>query len=425
MNFHAFRQAGHWPTLVAAFCYFAMSVMVWVVLGPLSLYLAQELQLSLADKFEIIAVAILSGALLRIPVGVLADYIGTKRTGVILQLIVIAGLLFAWLFGLHSKLEIEIFGIIVLGASGAGFAVAMPLASRWYPPHIQGIALGIVGAGTVGVPISSLLVPSLAASFGWQSVFGILLVPVTLVFGLYLWAAKEAPVKPTPVTLPNYVTVVKDPDTWWFMFFYGITFGGFVGLGSTLPLYFANWFHVSGITAGFMAAAVGFCGALSRPVGGWVADRIGGIRSLQFLFSLAGLAYLTVAFLPQGAAMPGAGTGVADGWTITTMPGMAWVAMGIFFLGLAGLGMGNGAVFQLVPLRFRKEIGVMTGLVGAAGGLGGFVLAKTLGWSKASTGDFAVGFWICSALALVGLIGVVGVKKRWRTTWGAVSGARV
>jgi len=425
MNFHAFRQAGHWPTLVAAFFYFAMSVMVWVVLGPLSLYLAQELQLSLADKFEIIAVAILSGALLRIPVGVLADYIGTKRTGVLLQLIVIAGLLFAWLLGLHSKLEIEIFGIIVLGASGAGFAVAMPLASRWYPPHIQGIALGIVGAGTVGVPISSLLVPSLAASFGWQSVFGILLVPVTLVFGLYLWAAKEAPVKPTPVTFPNYVAVVKDPDTWWFMFFYGITFGGFVGLGSTLPLYFANWFHVSGITAGFMAAAVGFCGALSRPLGGWVADRIGGIRSLQFLFSLAGLAYLTVAFLPQGAAMPGAGTGVADGWTITTMPGMAWVAMGIFFLGLAGLGMGNGAVFQLVPLRFRKEIGVMTGLVGAAGGLGGFVLAKTLGWSKASTGDFAVGFWICSALALVGLIGVVGVRKRWRTTWGAVSGARV
>jgi NNP family nitrate/nitrite transporter-like MFS transporter len=139
------------------------------------------------------------------------------------------------------------------------------------------------------------------------------------------------------------------------------------------------------------------------------------------------LSYLAISFLPQGPAPDAALVAAAKvgGWGLWDMPGIAWFAVLIFFIGAMALGMGNGSVFQLVPLRFRKEIGVMTGLVGAAGGLGGFVLAKTLGWSKATTGDFAMGFWIFSGLALVGLIGMVSVKQRWRTTWGAVSGARV
>jgi NNP family nitrate/nitrite transporter-like MFS transporter len=107
------------------------------------------------------------------------------------------------------------------------------------------------------------------------------------------------------------------------------------------------------------------------------------------------------------------------------LPGAAWGAVAIFFVGALALGMGNGSVFQLVPLRFRREIGVMTGLVGAAGGLGGFLLARTLGWSKGLTGDFTLGFLVFSGLALFGLGGLVVVKTRWRTTWGAVSGARV
>jgi NNP family nitrate/nitrite transporter-like MFS transporter len=328
---------------------------------------------------------------------------------------------------LHSKLELEIFGIVVLGVSGAGFAVAMPLASRWYPPHLQGMALGITGAGTVGVPLCSLFVPWLAQNYGWQNVFGFLLVPSFLVFAYYLWAARDAPDRPAPVTLKNYSAVLRDADTWWFMLFYGITFGGFVGLGSTLPLYFTQWYHLSGITAGVLAAIVGFVGALTRPVGGILADRFGGIRTLQILFMVVGLAYVAVALLPEGPtpsleSHPSAHVG---GWNIESMPGMAWLAVCAFFLGLMALGMGNGAVFQLVPLRFRNEIGVMTGLVGMAGGVGGFFLARALGLSQGATGGFLAGFSVFAGLAVIGFIGLLRVKTRWRTTWGAVSGARV
>ena len=426
MNWREFKQAGHWPTLLAAFLYFDISFMVWVVLGPLSLYLTQDLGLAIEEKFTIVAIPILCGALLRVPMGTLADHIGPKRAGQFGQLVVMAGMAYAWLWGLHSKLEVEIFGI-VLGVAGASFAVALPQASRWYPPKYQGMVMGIAGAGNMGVVLDSMLVPWFAETYGWQSVFGFLLIPLLIVFVLYSWMAKDAPDKRAAVTLANYGAVLKDVDTWWFMFFYSITFGGFVGLGNALPLYFTHWYHTSGVAAGMMVAIIVFAGSMFRPIGGWLADRIGGIRALQILFSLVAVSYLAIAFLPEGPA-PAASvisTAKVAGWGLMELPAVAWMAVLVFFVGAMALGMGNGSVFQLVPLRFRNEIGVMTGLVGAAGGVGGFFLAKSLGWSKGMTGSFAVGFWIFTGLALLGLFGLVSVKKRWRTTWGAVSGARV
>jgi NNP family nitrate/nitrite transporter-like MFS transporter len=145
------------------------------------------------------------------------------------------------------------------------------------------------------------------------------------------------------------------------------------------------------------------------------------------LFGVVALMYLAVALMPEGPKPSGDVVAAAKvaGWSVVDLPGVAWGAVAIFFVGTLALGMGNGSVFQLVPLRFRREMGVMTGLVGAAGGVGGFFLARALGWSKGLTGDFALGFVAFSGLALIGLVGLVLVKSRWRTTWGAVSGARV
>jgi NNP family nitrate/nitrite transporter-like MFS transporter len=287
--------------------------------------------------------------------------------------------------------------------------------------------MGIAGAGNMGVVLDSMFVPWLAETYGWQAVFGFLLIPLAIVFVLYSIMTKDAPGKRAPVTLVNYRTMLQDVDTWWFMFFYSITFGGFVGLGSALPLYFTNWYHASGVAAGMMVALVVFAGSMFRPVGGWLADRFGGLKTLQVLFAIVALCYLSIAYLPQGPA-PAAEMVTAakvGGWTLSELPTVAWGAVLIFFVGAMALGMGNGSVFQLVPLRFRHEIGVMTGLVGAAGGVGGFFLAKALGWSKGMTGGFAAGFWLFAALAVVGLLGLLMVKTRWRTTWGAASGARV
>ncbi len=391
-----FWKAGHRPTLLAAFLYFDLAFMVWVMLGPLGVQIAKDLGLTHAQKGMMVATPVLAGAILRIFMGILVDHLKPKLAGAIGQVIVMVSLFVAWYFGIHSYEQTLILGVF-LGVAGASFAVALPLASRWYPPEHQGTALGIAGAGNSGTALAALIAPSLAIAFGWSNVFGLALIPLVLVFVFYLFAAKDAPECPPPKSLAEYLKVLKDADAWWFMFFYSVTFGGFVGLASSLTIYFNIQYGLDAKTAGFFTAACVFAGSLVRPIGGNVADRIGGIKSLSVMYVLAAI-FLGIVSIGLPAA---------------------WMALLAFVGAMLALGMGNGAVFQLVPQRFRKEIGVMTGLVGFGGGIGGFYLASSLGYAKQITGSYQIGFLIFAALALLALAGLSGVKTRWRTTWGA------
>ena len=420
MNFADFKKAGHLPTLVAAFLYFDFSFMVWVTLGPLMVYIAEDLALDVSQKFTLVAIPILAGALLRIPLGACADHFGARRTAIFAQTLVILAIAMAWLFGLQSPFQIQLFGI-VLGVAGASFAVALPQAGRWYPPHYQGVVMGLAGAGNMGVVLDALLVPHLAVAYGWRNALGFLLIPLLCSLTYYVIAARDAPQKPAPVSLGKYAALLRDPDCWWFMFFYFITFGGFVGLANALPLYFTLQYGVSGVAAGTMAAIVVFFGSLFRPVGGHIADRMGGVVTLSILFGIVMLSYLAVSFMPATAT----GEGSAAGLSMMEMPMFAWLSVLLFSCGVLTLGMGNGAVFQLIPQRFGREIGIMTGIVGCAGGVGGFFLAKTLGFAKAATGSFSVGFLFYALLAFGGLLALVFIKNRWRATWAAAVAARI
>ncbi len=391
-----FLKAGHTPTLFAAFLYFDLSFMVWVMLGPLAVQIAQDLNLTPAQKGLMVATPVLAGALLRIVMGVLVDHLKPKKAGVIGQVIVIAALLTAWFLGVHTYTQVLMLGI-VLGVAGAAFAVALPLASRWYPPEHQGTALGIAGAGNSGTVFAALFAPRLAEAFGWSNVFGIAVIPLVVALVVYVWLAKDSPDCPPAKPLTEYLKVLRDKDAWWFMFFYGVTFGGFVGLASSLTIYFNDQYGLSPVTAGYLTAACVFAGSLVRPAGGMVADRIGGIKTLSLMYVLAAVFITLVSF------------GMRE----------VWMALLLFVCAMLALGMGNGAVFQLVPQRFRSEIGVMTGLVGMAGGIGGFYLASSLGYSRQLSGSYQTGLVIFAALAIVALIGLTAVKSRWRTTWGA------
>jgi MFS transporter, NNP family, nitrate/nitrite transporter len=392
----SFWKAGHPPTLAAAFLYFDLSFMVWVMLGPLGVQIAKDLGLSAAQKGLMVATPVLAGALLRIVMGVLVDHLKPKKAGSVGQLVVLAGLAWAQFAGIHSYEEVLALGIF-LGMAGASFAVALPLASRWYPPEHQGAALGIAGAGNSGTVLAALFAPTLAAWYGWNNVFGLAMIPLALTLAAYLALAKDSPECPAPKPLSAYLEVLRDEDAWWFMFFYSVTFGGFVGLASSLTIYFNDQYGLPPVTAGYFTAACVFAGSMVRPLGGLLADRVGGIKSLSFMYVFAAASVLAVSFGLQSR----------------------WLALALFVCAMLALGMGNGAVFQLVPQRFRREIGVMTGLVGMAGGVGGFYLASSLGYSKQLTSSYQAGLLIFVALALAALVGLTAVKTRWRTTWGA------
>lgn len=419
MKLEEFRKVGHWPTLLAAFLYFDVSFMAWVSLGPLMIYITKGMGASVEEKLTLVAIPVLGGAFFRVPLGLLADVIGSKKAGLVAQAIVMFAVALVSVLGLSNHMAIVMFGI-ALGLAGASFAVALPQVGRWYPPQYQGVVMGIAGAGNMGVVLDTLFAPWIAETFGWRTVYGVLFALMALVFLIYALAAKDAPGAKASISMSDYAKMLHDSDSRWFMFFYFITFGGFVGLASALPLYFTTQYHATGVAAGLVVALIVAFGSGFRPVGGYIADRIGGVKTLSFLLTAVSVCYFAIAFLPEGPAPKSGG-----GWSLTQLPAIAFVAVALFSAGVLCLGMGNGAVFQLLPQRFRKEIGAMTGLVGAAGGLGGFFLAKSLAFSKGATGTFTAGFLFFGCLALLGLLGLVFVKTRWRTTWGAVSGARI
>lgn len=418
----ALKGQGHTPTLFMAFLYFDMSFMVWTMLGPLSTEITEALALSghimsAGEKATLLSLPILSGALLRILLGFGVDKLGAKLTALLSQGVVIMALFMAYLLGdaiTYTQLLLVAFG---LGFAGASFAVALPQAGQWYPPKSQGIVLGIAGAGNIGVVIDFLFAPKIAEIWGWESVFLVGGVMAIVVFIAYSFLAKNAPksvYKARPKKLSDYGKLLKDKDTWWFNLFYAVSFGGFIGFAGYMKVYLMNTYQVDmsaigmdmldeanvKVVAGYFGALCIFAGAVLRPVGGNIADRLGGVKSLYIFFGVVA----TLAILNASVRLP------------------FWVAIIVLFLIMANLGMANGAVFQLVPQRFGKDIGIMTGIIGAAGGLGGTALIKTLGWSKGAFDGYSAGFMIFAVVVLVAVAGISLVKTRWRTTWGVTSG---
>ena len=389
-----FLRAGHLPTLIAAFLYFDVSFMVWVILGPLAVFIAKDLHLSPAQKGLMVATPVLAGAALRIVSGALSDYVKPRMAGVIMQAVVIAGLAAFWAFGIETFETTLALGV-VLGVAGASFAIALPLASYWYPPQHQGTALGIAGAGNSGTVLAALFAPSLAVAFGWRNVLGLAIVPLAIVFALFVLLAKDSPRSLARKSLKAYAEALSHADAWWLMAFYCVSFGGFVGLSSFLPTYFNDQYGLSPVDAGYAAAACVFAGSFVRPFGGAIADRIGGVKTLSFVYGLVAALLLIVS------------RGIAD----------LTLALPITVVTMGALGAGNGAVFQIVPQRFSRNVGVVTGLVGATGGVGGFYLAASLGYAKQITGGYGAGLAVFAFLALLALTALTFVGARWRRTW--------
>jgi NNP family nitrate/nitrite transporter-like MFS transporter len=387
-------RSGRPSTLLAAFLYFDVSFMVWVILGPLAPYIASDFGLSDTEKGLLVAVPILGGALLRIPMGILTDRVGPRKAGLAGLFLTLTPLVWGWLWA-DRLTELMAVGLL-LGVAGASFAVALPLAGRWYPKEHQGLAMGIAGAGNSGTVLAALLAPRLAERFGWASVMGLATLPILMVLVLFYFLAQEKSDRPGSRPSDDYLGLLRQTDTGWFCLFYGVTFGGFVGLASSLVIFFHDQYGLSRVAAGNFAAACVFAGSFFRPVGGYLSDRFGGVAVLTLLLTWAGIMMIGVSLLPSLA--------------IVTL---------LLFLGMVGLGMGNGSVFQIVPRRFGKELGIVTGLVGAAGGLGGFMLPTLLGSLKDFTGSYRTGFLIAGIACFIAVALLHTVYHHdWRySTW--------
>nr|BBH86509.1 nitrite extrusion protein [Thermosporothrix sp. COM3] len=364
-----------WIALLMATLSFTITFAVWSLLSPLATQIQQEFHLSEMEVSIMLAVPVILGSLARIPMGLLTDRFGGRRVMTFLLLFTTVPLL-----GMTTSTGLWGFLLwgFLLGVAGSSFAVGVPLVNSWFPPERQGLVIGIFGIGNVGSAISASLAPQISRLAGnWRPNFwagAIIILVMALAFYLLVSDAPQTGAKKQSAR--QQLTLLKRKEVWLLSLFYFVTFGGLVAFGLYLPKLLIDNFGLDKIDAGNRTAIFVMAATFTRPLGGWLSDKVSARLLVRIVFTGLPVLALILAFQP-------------------TMP-----ILTICFLLIALLlGIGNGAVFKLVPQQFPKEAGTVTGLVGAAGGLGGFFPPIVMGMIKTMTGAYTLGYIPLALLA--------------------------
>ena len=399
MNFFKqFLKSGHSPTLFAAFLYFSFSCCIWVLNGAMAPFISETFNLSPAQKGLMLSVPIIAGALMRFPLGLLSQYIGRKNATLVEMGLIAVAMLFGFFF-VKSFNDLLAMGVL-LGIAGASFGVALSLGSGSFPARHKGLAMGLVGAGNVGTAISVLIAPPLAQAFGWVTVYGIAAAAISIPMIVMIVFAKEPPDLDKHASFREHIACLFEKDGWAFSLIYAVTFGGFIGLATFLPTYYYDQFSVSKVQAGQLTMLAAFMGAALRVFGGWISDRWGGINTLSVVLVTVA-ASLTLCGLAGGSLVA------------TTL---------LVIVCFSALGAGNGALFQLVPLRWPLATAVAGSMIGEIGALGGGLVPSAMGLSKQYAGSYAWGFILFAVLALLMLLMLRVMQLRWTRTWAEKGG---
>lgn len=392
-----FLSSGHWPTLFASFLYFDFCFAVWVLNGAMGPFISESFDLTPAQKGFMISVPILAGALMRFPLGVLAQYIGRKNAAMVEMGLIVLALAFGYFF--VDSYDGVLAMSVLLGIAGASFGVALSLGSGWYPPQYKGLAMGLAGAGNSGTVLAVLFAPPLAMRYGWQSVYGLAALTMLLPM-IVMWLCAKEPPDREHQTFRQHVSCLFEKDGWAFSLIYVVTFGGFIGLSSFLPTYFYDQFKVTKVEAGQLTMLATLMGSAVRVLGGYISDRIGGVNTLTGVLAMVAVSLVLCGMAGQSVA-------------VTTL---------LFMLCFAALGAGNGALFQLVPLRWPLTTAVAGSMIGEVGALGGGFIPNAMGLSKQYSGTYLWGFVSFALVALAMLFMLRVVQIRWTRTWAEKGG---
>jgi MFS transporter, NNP family, nitrate/nitrite transporter len=384
-------HGGNPAALVVATVAFGACFFAWSLLGPLGPDLQDELGLSDLELSVMVSVPVLLGSLARIPLGIMADRHGSRLVFTALIAWTVVPLV-ALALAYESFAAVLALGFL-LGFAGASFAVGVPFVSRWYPAERQGFALGIYGMGMGGTVLGALTAPKIADAWGLAAPFAVaagLMAAMAVVFALVARDA-PAPAAQRGGSLLAPLRVFRESSrAWGLTLFYFVSFGGFVAMFLYLPKLLTGVHDLTKTDAGARAAGFALLAVLARPVGGWLADRVGADRVLRASFLATALLALALA-------------GVYDSMVPLTI---ACLSIAVAF------GLGTGATFKLVPAWFPAQVGAVTGVVGAAGGLGGFFPPLVMGIVKTATGGYALGFVLLAIVAIISAVVLAALGRR-------------
>lgn len=386
-------QQGRGLQLVLGTAAFAACFAVFGSLSAMMPDVRRLLHLTDSQKWLAISLPVLLGSVGRLPLGILADRFGGRP---VFAVTLVASIVPVILLGLVDSYPMLLVCGFLVGIALASFSVGVSFVSPWYPASKQGYALGVYGAGNAGQAIASFGAPVIAAWLGYRWGFWAWGVLAALVLVLWLLLARDAPQRAPAKSWGDYLRPLARPRSWALSLYYFLTFGGFVAMALSLPVLLTEQFHLGKVDAGFRTAGFIALATACRPLGGVLSDRVGGARVLSVVFPITAVCALLMARPSM------------DTFTVGAL-GMA-----------AAIGLGNGAVFKLVPEFFPTAVGSVTGLVGAAGGLGGFFPPLVLGELHHQTGSYAPGFVCLSAFAVL-CLGILLVTRPRRGAAVAVS----
>lgn len=397
-GFRDFLKSGHTPTLFAAFFYLMFSFVIWVMNGAMAPFISEQFQLTAAQKGLLLSIPIVAGAIMRFPLGLLAQYVG-RKTATLVELSLITLTMSYGYFFVHTYDDLLKMALL-LGVAGASFGVAMSLGSGWYPPRYKGLAMGLVGAGNAGTALAALVAPPLAQAYGWQTVYGIAALSSLVPMLVVMFMAKEPPDRDEHASMREHLSCLLEKDGWVFSLIYVVTFGGFIGIVTFLPTYYYDQFGVSKVQAGQLTMLAALMGAVVRVAGGWISDHWGGVNTLTVVLVVVALALVGVGLSSHSLVL-------------TTL---------LLILCFAALGAGNGALFQLVPLRWPTSTAVAGSMIGEIGALGGGMVPALMGQAKQHMDTFLPGFVVLSVFSLLMLAVMRKMQLRWTRTWAEKGG---
>ncbi|GAA2097550.1 NarK/NasA family nitrate transporter [Microlunatus panaciterrae] len=377
--------------LVLATLGFAINFWAWALLSPLGPRFKELLQLSSSEQALLVAVPVIVGSLGRIPVGALTDRFGGRVMFPLVSAATIVPVLFLGLFG-QDSLALLIIGGFFLGIGGTAFAVGVPFVNAWFPPERRGLAVGVFGAGMGGTAISALTTVKLVVGLGPTTPFLITAVALA-VYAVVAWLLlRDAPGRraPTELFLRRLVTTTRLPITWQAAILYAVAFGGYVAFSVYLPAYLKTAYGLTQADASNRMAGFVLVAVLMRPVGGWLSDRLGSLRVLAAVYALVAVFAFVQSFTPA----------------LFVLGTIAFLTMA------AALGAGSGATFALVAeVTPPAKVGSVTGVVGAAGGLGGFVPPLVMGAVYTWTGGYGLGLALLAIVSAATLLFTLTVVR--------------
>ena len=396
----ASRTYKAWSVVTASTTAFTVCFMVWMMFAVIGIPIKQNLGLNETQFGILVALPVLTGSLIRLPLGMWTDRFGGRIVFFILMLSTVIPI---WLIGYATEFWHFLVTGLFVGVAGGSFTVGIAYCARWFPKHRQGLAMGIFGAGNTGAAVNKLIAPSIVVAFGWTMVphvYAVLMLITAIAFWFFTYTDEDHSTGVSHITVREQLQVLKDPKVWRYSQYYSIVFGGYVALSLWMTKYYISEYGFDIRLAALLAAAFSIPGGVLRAVGGWFSDKYGA-HTVTWWVLWVGLVCLFFLSYPQTE------------FTIQTVTGPKTFHLGLdatvftvimFTMGIA-FAIGKASVFKYISDDYPKNIGVISGVVGLAGGMGGFILPIMFGALVDLTGVRSSAFML--------MFGIVWVSLMW------------